>query len=89
MDRIKAIAYARSYLHGANIIRYPKGIEEYRLHRQLQYLLCGAVDNLMENFGEVTRRDVAYIVESWIITQGTRGAHNPLQPAHGIGEDSP
>jgi hypothetical protein len=50
-------------------------ISDYRLHRSLQYHLCHAYKRLAATFGEgeVTKRDIAHIVESWALAMAASG----------------
>ncbi len=89
MNVLDAVKFARAYLHGTNKYRYTNGLEDYRLHKQLQYLLCHGVDRIQSQFGEVTQREVVMLVESWVMAQGTSpGSHRPLQAASGIDQDN-
>lgn len=51
---------------------------DQKLHGALQYKLCEGFDRLMASFGEVTKKDVAMMIEAWVIAQGTRQPAKPL-----------
>ena len=55
---------------------FPEGVdrEKHRLHKNLNFFLCDAEARLHDAFGEVTRKDIALLVEAWILAQGT--GHN-------------
>ena len=48
------------------------------LHRALQYRLCECCERLLKQFGEVTRKDVAFLIEAWVMAQGTSKPAKPM-----------
>lgn len=83
MDIHDIIKYAIEYLRRSTI--QPKPLDEYRLNGKLQYLLCRAFGRLTKEFGEVTRRDVAFLVEAWVMSASSanpRGVAIPLRLQH-------
>lgn len=54
-------------------------VTDFKLNKQLQYMLCNAFDRLVCEFGEVTNKDVAMLVEAWIMAQGTLSPNKPLR----------
>ncbi len=60
MTRIQdMLAFALTYLR--------KGLptQGYKLQGNLQYRFCVATDRLLETFGEVTKKDIANLVDAW------------------------
>lgn len=67
--------YAEDYLFS----RFRKSPEIYKMQGSLNYLLCTSFDRIKAEFGEVTKHDVALLIESWIMAQGTAaGRQEPL-----------
>jgi len=66
------IEYGKSYI--AKHFSGLKG-EKKNINRSLNYLLCTSVDRIYEEFGEVTKKDVILLIESWIMAQGTQASH--------------
>lgn len=62
MDVHEMIQYTKEYLYKSKFQAEPIG--EYRLNGKLQYLLCGAFERLTKEFGEITRHDIAHLVEA-------------------------
>jgi hypothetical protein len=53
---------------------------EYKLHGELQYRLCEGAERLLASFGEVTRKDVALMVEAWLLAQEAIQPERPMEP---------
>lgn len=49
--------------------------EKKNINRSLNYLLCGAIDRIFDEFGEVTKKDLILLIESWVMAQGTNPNH--------------
>lgn len=80
MNQHEAVVEARAYLYESYVVLSPEvkaPVEKYRLHRQLQYLLCNAHGRLSKKIGDanITPKDVYLLVESWIMSQGTTPFH--------------
>lgn len=54
-------------------------INHFHLNPGLQYRLCEAFDNLMRMFGEVTRKDIALLIEAWVMAQGNLRPDKPIR----------
>jgi hypothetical protein len=63
-DVHEAIRYAIDYLFCKFTMDSNAG---YRLNRSLQYQLCNAYERIDRNFGEVTKKDMALLIETWCI----------------------
>jgi hypothetical protein len=77
---LEVIQYAREYLWATlppPAQRTPAN--EYKLHGELQYRLCEGAERLLASFGEVTRKDVALMVEAWILAQEAIQPERPLE----------
>lgn len=71
MNQSEAIEVARKYLF-ADMYQPKHPFEEYKLHRSLQYLLCGSYQRLERNIGQnnITEKDIYLLVEAWIMVEG-------------------
>jgi hypothetical protein len=83
MNQNEAVVEARAYLYESFTVLSSevKGeVNSYRLHHQLQFLLCRAYQRLARKIGEasIVPKDIHLLVESWIMSQGT-------SPFHAIG----
>lgn len=77
MTQQEALDFAREYLLRLGVGQaYPT--REYRLNGQLQYRLCVALDRLRATFNEVTRKDVALLVEAWVMAQAPVAPKTPI-----------
>lgn len=54
-------------------------IDKFHLHPGLQYRLCEAYDNLIKMFGEITRKDIALLIEAWVMAQGNLRPDKPIR----------
>lgn len=65
--------YAREYLYCPVTATCP--VKDCILHPTLQYWLCDGYDRLKRSFGEVTHKDVAMMVEAWVLAAGLEGKY--------------
>jgi hypothetical protein len=77
-DPTDVLAYARKYLY--NLYLLPdlvknEPIEQFDLSKGLQRMLAGAAKRLLSEFADVDHREVAILVETYLI------AHHGSQPA--------
>lgn len=60
---LEVIEFAKVYLYPH--LRDERPIEEFQLNPKLNYRLCIASDRILAKYGEVTRRDVIFLCESY------------------------
>ena len=77
MNIHEAVKYAKEYLYKSTLAD-PKPTKEYKLNRKLQYLLCVAFNRIEKEFGEVTKRDIVFLAESWCMSNGS--SRDDLRP---------
>ena len=82
MNLQEVLAFARDYLLRLGPNQQACPASEFRLHGQLQYRLCGAIDRLQKEFKEVTRKDVALLCEAWVMAQA------PVRPNKALLHDT-
>lgn len=70
--------FALEYLY-SNLVDPTEPIQNYEINGQLNYRLCGAFDHFQKQFGEVTRKDVVMLIESWIMAQSAVAPESPLR----------
>jgi hypothetical protein len=80
------VAHARRYLwNGLSRDRQKQYTpDEIILNGALNYRLHEAYDRLMVNFGEITLKDIAMMIEAWIMAQGTL---RPAKPYDNVFKD--
>lgn len=75
-----ALEYCYSKIVGTTTAEKYGDITKFCLHRSLQYRLCMAIEGLKKSFNEVTRKDVALLIEAWVMAQPTTRPDRPIRP---------
>ena len=57
----------QTYDQGGINVEFHGAIEDYKLHPSLQFHLCKSFDRLDTTFDEITTKDIALLVEAWIL----------------------